>query len=83
MCIRDSVRTDELKGKRVGIIGDSYVKNHKEPVKNTWHYKFAEKQMCIRDRFYTGFGKIICGIFRKHGQYSTDILVVYHTYDNV
>ena len=37
------VRTDELKGKRLGIIGDSYVKNHKEPVKNTWHYKFAEK----------------------------------------
>lgn len=27
----------------MGIIGDSYVKNHKEPVKNTWHYKFAEK----------------------------------------
>lgn len=38
-----TVRTDELKGKRLGIIGDSYVKNHKEPVKNTWHYKFAEK----------------------------------------
>lgn len=30
-------------GKRIGVIGDSYVKNHKEPMQNTWHYKFAQK----------------------------------------
>ena len=35
------------------------------------------------DKLYAGFGKIKGGIFRKHGQYSTDILVVYHTYYNV
>lgn len=23
--------TDELNGKRIGVIGDSYVRNHKEP----------------------------------------------------
>lgn len=34
---------DDLKGKRIGVIGDSYVKNHKEPVENTWHYAFAQK----------------------------------------
>lgn len=34
---------DELSGKRIGVIGDSYVRNHKEPVENTWHYKFAKK----------------------------------------
>lgn len=34
---------DELRGKRIGVIGDSYVKNHKEPVAYTWHYKFAQK----------------------------------------
>lgn len=34
---------DELSGKRIGVIGDSYVKNHREPVENTWHYKFAQK----------------------------------------
>jgi len=28
-------QTDDLKGKRIGVIGDSYVKNHKEPVENT------------------------------------------------
>ena len=36
-------QTDDLKGKRIGVIGDSYVKNHKEPVENTWHYAFAQK----------------------------------------
>jgi len=25
-------QADDLKGKRIGVIGDSYVKNHKEPV---------------------------------------------------
>ena len=34
---------DPLKGKRIGFIGDSYVRNHREPVENTWHYKFARK----------------------------------------
>lgn len=29
---------DELNGKRIGVIGDSYVRNHKEPFENTWHY---------------------------------------------
>ena len=35
--------TDPLRGKKIGIIGDSYVRNHREPVENTWHYKFAKK----------------------------------------
>ena len=34
---------DPLKGKKIGFIGDSYVRNHREPVENTWHYKFAKK----------------------------------------
>lgn len=33
----------ELKGKRIGVIGDSYVRNHKRPVEETWHYAFAQK----------------------------------------
>lgn len=32
-----------MKGKCLGIIGDSYVKNYKEFVKNIWYYKFVEK----------------------------------------
>ena len=35
--------TDPLQGKRIGLFGDSYVRNHREPVENTWHYKFAQK----------------------------------------
>ncbi len=34
---------ESLKGKRIAFIGDSYVRNHKEPVERTWHYKFAKK----------------------------------------
>ena len=36
---------DPLKGKKIGFIGDSYVRNHREPVENTWHYKFARKHV--------------------------------------
>ncbi len=28
---------------RMAVIGDSYVRNHREPVENTWHYKFAQR----------------------------------------
>lgn len=34
---------DPLRGKRIGVLGDSYVRNHKEPVENTWHCKLAKK----------------------------------------
>ena len=34
----------KLVGKSIGVIGDSYVKNHKDPIEYTWHYKFAKKQ---------------------------------------
>ena len=36
-------RSETLRGAKFGIIGDSYVRNHREPVENTWHYKFAKK----------------------------------------
>ncbi len=32
-----------LEGKRIAVFGDSYVRNHREPVENTWHYKFAKR----------------------------------------
>ena len=32
-----------LEGKKIGFIGDSYVRNHREPIENTWHYKFAKR----------------------------------------
>ncbi len=45
-------QTDPLNGKRIAIIGDSYVKNHTEPIENTWHYKFARKH----DMEYFNYG---------------------------
>ena len=41
--IKNIPAIDPLKGKKIGFIGDSYVRNHREPVENTWHYKFARK----------------------------------------
>lgn len=34
---------DPLEGKKIGVLGDSYVRNHREPFEKTWHYKFAKK----------------------------------------
>ncbi len=36
-------QSDPLTGKHMAVFGDSYVRNHREPVENTWHYKFAKK----------------------------------------
>lgn len=39
-----------LYGKTIHVIGDSYVRNHKRPYTETWHYKVAEKyQMTYRN----------------------------------
>ena len=35
--------SDPLAGKSIGVFGDSYVRNHREPYEKTWHYKFAKK----------------------------------------
>ena len=40
---KETPAVDPLQGKKIGFIGDSYVRNHREPVENTWHYKFAKK----------------------------------------
>ena len=41
--VKGLLNKDPLFGKQIGVIGDSYVRNHREPVENTWHYKFARK----------------------------------------
>lgn len=44
MTVTAQVSSDSLlKGKRIAFIGDSYVRNHRCPVEETWHYKFAKK----------------------------------------
>jgi len=42
----EGVQTTEegpLAGKRIAFLGDSYVRNHREPAMLTWQYKFARK----------------------------------------
>lgn len=34
---------DPFAGKKMAVFGDSYCRNHNDPVENTWHYKFAKK----------------------------------------
>lgn len=35
--------TEALRGKTLCVFGDSYVRNHKRPFSEAWHYKVAEK----------------------------------------
>ncbi|MDO4159292.1 MAG: hypothetical protein Q4D41_02425 [Prevotellaceae bacterium] len=44
---------DPLEGKRIGVLGDSYVKNHKRVVEETWHYKMAKRHNMI----YYNYGR--------------------------
>ena len=41
--IKTHLQYPSLKGKKIGFIGDSYVRNHRDPIENSWHYKFAQK----------------------------------------
>lgn len=41
--IKEMPAFDPLKGKKIGVIGDSYVRNHRDPIEYTWHYKFAKR----------------------------------------
>jgi len=46
VCVKTQAQENpaqELAGKKIGVIGDSYVRNHKDPREYTWHYKFAQK----------------------------------------
>lgn len=43
MAISAFPQSNPLEGKRMVVFGDSYVRNHREQVENTWHYKFAKK----------------------------------------
>lgn len=39
----EKIKEAPLYGKSMVIIGDSYVRNHRRPIEETWHYKVAEK----------------------------------------
>lgn len=38
-----TAQEDTFKGKTIVVIGDSYVRNHRRPMKETWHARVAER----------------------------------------
>lgn len=74
-------------GKTICIIGDSYVRNHRRPVEETWHYKAANKLnmtyhnygrngSCIAfNRDKEGFGPSLLERYRQMPD-STDYILV-------
>lgn len=53
---------DPLAGKKLVVIGDSYVRNHARPVEETWHYRFAEKHGMKYENFGVNGGMMILGM---------------------
>lgn len=41
--LSQDVMESPLNGKTIAFIGDSYVANHRRPISESWHYKFAKK----------------------------------------
>ena len=39
----EPLKADPLQGKKVCILGDSYVQNHRQSYENAWHYKVAAR----------------------------------------
>ena len=64
-----TAQEDTFKGKTIAVIGDSYVRNHRRPMEETWHARVAERlgmnyrnygrngNSIAFDRSKQGFGK--------------------------
>jgi len=77
LCVvaQNNTACEELKGKRIGVIGDSYVRNHKQPQEYTWHYKFAKKY----GMEYFNYGRNGNCIAYNHKRFGTGIYERYTT----
>lgn len=85
---QELIQKSPLYGKTMNIIGDSYVKNHRRPVAETWHAKIADKYEmsynnygrngnCIAfDRSAEGFGPSIVERFSEMSDSADYVLVV-------
>ena len=79
---------DPLLGRTVNVFGDSYVRNHNEPMQNTWHYKVAARHSMVYnnygingssvafDRSDRGFGVSMLDRFAQMSHKADYILVV-------
>ena len=70
---------DPLQGLVVNVLGDSYVRNHRRPVEESWHYKVA----AMHGMQYHNYGRNGgCVAFdRTHQGFGTSLLVRYADMD--
>lgn len=68
-CCDKCVESSPLYGKTINIIGDSYVKNHKRPYTEAWHYLVAQKyHMTYRNYGRNGRCLVFDRRFEKWGE---------------
>lgn len=80
--------SDKLFGKTISIIGDSYVRNHLQPMQKTWHYKAAARHSMrfnnygingssiAFDRSSEGFGKAMVERYTEMSDEADYVVVV-------
>ena len=79
---------DPLAGKVINVLGDSYVKNHRRPVEEAWHYKVAEHHGmkynnygrnggCVAfDRTKEGFGPSLLVRYKEMDENADLVLII-------
>lgn len=84
----DQAESRPLQGKVIHVIGDSYVRNHRRPFAEAWHYKVATRLGmtynnygrnggCIAfDRSREGFGKSILQRYHEMSDTADYVLVI-------
>jgi len=85
---QESIQLPSLEGKIINVFGDSYVKNHRKPFEEAWHYKVAARLgmvynnygrngSCIAfDRTKDGFGPSMLVRYREMGPKADYVLVI-------
>ncbi|MBQ8948552.1 MAG: alpha/beta fold hydrolase [Prevotella sp.] len=83
-----TAQSNPFTGKTIAVIGDSYVRNHRRPVQETWHARVAERlgmnyrnygingNSIAFDRTREGFGKSILERYQEMTDSADFVLVI-------
>ena len=83
-----TAQEDTFKGKTIVVIGDSYVRNHRRPMKETWHARVAERlgmnyrnygrngNSIAFDRSKQGFGRSMLERYQEMTDTADFVLVI-------
>lgn len=84
----DCIKKSPLYGKTINVIGDSYVRNHKRPYNEAWHYLVAEKyhmnyrnygrngRCLVFDRTAEHWGKPVLDFYKEMNDTADYVLVI-------